>query len=512
MHNLKYILLLTGLVLFGFGCSKESSSDDMVVDGELPQESADRKSISEGHFEVVFASDTKAAVTGPDARIQDVKYLLFKSTGEFVKERRIVAPANGVQTWPLLTVRDTLPKGAYQAVFVGNAEKTLFPYATSLAPVNYNDVLTGYQNGYSLGRIVLPPAEFASNTEYYMANVTFSNASPNPTILLQRIISQLKLHRNFVDAQTALNKLVNNIVTQVGYRNLIRAQVSNILPGLIFDELDLGSELLNDLTYGLLGGLDAVVNALVAALIEPVTEALYQQLLQQLTNQIGIALTGNADQSGLLAFLGVLLNPWATSQADAAIVTINDFPKSVDFNLQVQERFTGLHKFKFKFTGTTVYNEKDIPVKGFSGLYDVRKINVVKQGILAGVVIDNLVDGPWLLNGTFIDVNDPITHTLQTNYRYKSDYSLLDIGLKSYTTQTDGPHSLTLTVLLSTVPNLDGIIKGLPIFGPILNTTINTLIIQPLGTIIVSVPVNIPLLGIDNLTISGGWSLPPQQF
>lgn len=512
MKHIKYIIfaaLLTSLL--ATGCGKDGfivpTGEETPGGSNEENGSTSGKPIPEGYFEVVFTADpTRAAVTGQDARIQDLRYLLFKSTGEFVSEKRIVTPASGTQTWPLATVRDTLPLGSYRAVFVGNGEKTLFPYATSSSPVNYNEVLTGYQSGYASGRIVLPNAEFGTNTEYYLANVIFSDTAANPYILLQRIIGMMNLHRNFVDAQTALNALVNNIVTQVGYRNIIRTQVANILPVLIKNKLDLGAT--GNLVYAILGGLDAVVNALVEALIEPVTDALYELLLEELVDQIGMALTGNTNQSGLLAFLGVLLNPWATSEADAAIVSINNFPKTVDFGLNVKDYFTGINKFKFKFTGSTVYDEKNILVKGFNGLFDIRKINVVKQGLVAGVIIDQTVDGPWLLNGTFVDINDPISYNVPANRRYKANYSFVDLGLKSYALQTDGPHSITLSVKLGDIPNLDGIIKGIPLLGPILNTTINTLIINPLRTITVTTPLNLPLLGVNNLTLSGGWSTP----
>lgn len=340
-----------------------------------------------------------------------------------------------------------------------------------------------------------------------------SDASPDPYVLLQRIISMEALHRNSVDAQNALNSLTNNIMTQIGYKDIIRTQLEGILPGLIRNRLGLAG----NLAFVLIpGGLDAVVNALVTALVSPdpstgkapLTDALYDQLLKPLVNQITLALTGNADQEGLLAALGVLLNPWATSQADAAIVSIGNFPKSIDFGLKVQEYYTGTCKFKFRFTGSTVYDEKDILVKGFHGLFDIRKINVVKTGVPAGLIIDRTVDGPWLLNGTFIDINDPITFTTETNRRYKADYSFIDLGLQSYAQQTDGKHSLTLSIMLGSIPNLDGIVKGLPLLGPILNTTINTVVIQPLKEITVSTSVNLPLLGISNLKLSGGWSTP----
>lgn len=514
MKRLLYLLTALLFVLPPCGCDEgdDPFRSPETGTGDEPGSGAEN-AIPDGCFEVVFtAAPTRGSVTGSDARIRDLRYLLFTAAGDFVKETRILTPASGTQTWPLAAVRDTLPTGSYRAVFVANAEPTLFPYATADNPTNYGDVLTGYQSGYASGRIVLPNAEFTDNTTYYLANVAFSNTAPKPYVLLQRIITQETLHRNFVDAQTALNALTNNIMTQVGYRNIIRTQLEGILPGLIKTRLGVAGEVAFVLIPG---GLDAVVNALVNALIipdaqgkAPLVDALYDQLLQQLVNQIGMALTGNTDQKGLLAALGVLLNPWATSEADAAVVTIDNFPRAVDFDLKVQEYFAGSHRFKFRFTGATEYEKKTIPVKGFHGLFDIRRIDVVKKGLLAGVVLDQVVDGPWLLNGTFIDINDPLVFTPETNRRYRADYSFVDLGLKSYAQQTDGKHSLVLSIQLGSIPNLSGIVRGIPLLGPILNTTINTLVIKPLGEITVSTPVNLPLLGVSNLKLSGGWSKP----
>lgn len=130
----------------------------------------------------------------------------------------------------------------------------------------------------------------------------FSDASPQPTVLLQRIISMLNLHRNFVDAQTALNQLENNIITQMKYDDLIQTTVNGALPGLLKTALDLG--VVGNAVYAVVGGLDGAVNLVKNALLVPVTSALHALLLQQLTNQIGMALTGNANQQGALAVWG----------------------------------------------------------------------------------------------------------------------------------------------------------------------------------------------------------------
>lgn len=496
--HLTLIGLLALLLLSGCGKTELLPSEDDP--GFTPVPDAD---IPEGYFVVTFSGfspDSRAAINDTTSRVQSLRYILYKSTGEFVKER-LVFSKNGTSTqWPLAAQKDTLPKGSYRAVFLGNTEKTQFPYATSSAAINYNDILLNYTTTYSNARIALPNAEFRNNSEYYWANVTFSDVSPTPYILLQRIIGMMNVHRNVVDAQDALNKLVNNIVTQIGYKNIIQ----NTAQGLLTTEIKniVGSRV-DGITIGLLGGIDAIVNPIVANLIQPVTDTLYNRLLKQLVNQIGTTLGANENQNGLLGVLGELLNPWEFSQAHTAIVTINDFPKTIDFNLNVTDKYTGLHNFRYDFVNNTFFAQKCLYIKGFSSLFDIRKINVIKKGLLSGVVFDGIVDSPLLLNGAFIDINDPLSYNVPANRRYKADYSLLDLGLKSYTQQTDGNHSLSVTVQLTEIASINGILGGLPILNTILN-----LILSPIKNITISVPLNLPLLGVDNLKLSGGWSTP----
>lgn len=501
-------LMLSGWLLFTLsGCEKAEDGLQILPEKEnpSPNEDTDINGIPEGSFVVTFSPNaggtTRAAITGTDTRVRHLRYLIYKSTGEFVKEKVVLQTSDAIPAWPLAAMKDTLPKGSYTAVFLANVEKTMFPVPVSGGSTAYADVLTNYQATYANARIVLPNSEFTDTSEYYWANVSFSDTNPQPYVLLQRIISMLKLHRNFVDTQDALNKLTNNIVTQVGYKNLIRTSVQGVLPGLLTASMNLGT--VGNAVYSVVGGLDAAVNLVAGTLVEPLTDALYTILLQQLVNQIGLALTGNANQSGALAGLGVLLNPWANDEANTAVVTIRNFPKTMDLGLTVKDYYTGDQRFRFTFTGlNSNYSEKDILIRGFNGIFDVRQINVIKQGLISGLLIDQIIDSSLLLNGTFIDINDPVQATVASNRRYKADYSLIDLGLKSYAQQTDGNHSLTLSIKLGDVPNINSLLAGIPILGPVLNATIQGLI----GNITVSVPVNLPLLGVDNLTLSGGWS------
>lgn len=501
-----FSFIIGAFVLLFTACSKDTD--------ELPVAPPDEKNsvefpteLPDGYFEVTFSTGdaaTRAAVGGPDGRVSRLRYLIYDNAGNFVKEKAVITSSStGIPSWPLAAVKDTLRKGSYTAVFLANVDKGLFSYTPMGEGASTQaEVLTNYTGNMTDARIVLPPAPFNSTTEYYWAKVTFSDTTVAPFILLQRIISLLNVHRNFIDAQTALNKLVANIVANAGLKNQIQTQVQSILPGLLRPVLDKG---LGNTIYALVGGLNGAVNLLTTNLVGPVTDALYDLLLQRLVNQVGLVLTGNADQQGMLAAIGVLLNPWATNESSTAIVTIRNFPKTMDFNLTVKDYFTGDQRFRFDFTSGSIYNEKDVPIRGFHGLFDIIKVNVIKQGLVSGLVIDRTIDGSLLLNGTFIDINDELQATVATNFRYKANYSFLDLYLNSYNTYEDPAHPFSVSIQLLNIANIDNVLTGIPVLGPILGLVTNGLL-GPLKNITVTVPVNLPLLGVDNLRLSGSWS------
>lgn len=522
---MKTKILLFSILIFIFLASCENRETDELIDTGEEETPTPNTQIPEGHFVVNFSTSTfdmqtKAAVTGPDTRVQHIRYVIYKSTGEYVKEKVVLLPAQGTPTWPLAVVRDTLPKGSYKVIFLGNIEKTQFPYATSGSPQNYADILLNYKTTYADARIAIPPVEFSNNTEYYWARVSFSDASPNPSILLQRIIGMLRLHRNFVDTSNAVNKLVQNILTQVGYRNIIKTaltgSLSNHSDGILYTLLR--PVLVNRLTGLLTVVIDPLLNQLILDLADPIANALYDQLAQSLITQIELALAANAtgNETGL-AYLGRILNPWAYGVE--GIVTMDNFPKTTDLDLTVKDYYPVGQRFKYGLKtdiGGTI-NDRYVAIKGLNGNYNVKKIDILAQGLVAGLVIDQIIDSNLLLPGAFMDISDPVSATgAKTNLRYKADYSFVDLRLKSYTQQTDGNHRLTLSVQIGNIANIDGIlanvitiVKALPIVGPVLGLLTNTVVNLILGDIkalTVSVPVNLPLLEIDNLTISGSWS------
>lgn len=491
--KISFIVTLFSLIALS-SCEKEEFANGLSPDNGKTSSTEDPPAVlPDGYFEVRFSpgySDgTRAAVTGPDGRVRHLRYIIYDQSGNYVKDKVVVQTTDATPTWPLNAIKDTLPKGSYTAVFLANVDKALFPYTAPGGTTAYQEVLSNYKGNISNARISLPNAPFTDTSEYYWSKVSFSDTNTTPYVLLQRIIGMLNLHRNFVDAQAALNQLVNNIVTQMNYKNILQTNVGAILPGLIR----------NKLTGIIVVGLDGVVNNVASLLLVPVTNALYDILLQQLVNQIGLALTGNANQQGALAGLGVLLNSWADSRATDALVTINNFPKTMDFSLTVKDFYTGNNVFRCQLTQTGVQNEKDVLIKGFNGLFDIRKIDIIKQGLISGFLVDQVVDGSLLLNGDIDDINDPLQATVGSNFRYKDDYSFLDIGLKSYAEQTDGAHNLTLSVQLGNIANIDNILNV-----PILSAVIG-LILAPIKTITVSTSINLPLLGVNNLTLSGSW-------
>lgn len=506
MKKYYYIFGLFALLLWMTGCEKTEQA--LPADPETP--AGEVEDIPEGYFIATFSGlqpDTKAPISGPDTRIQHIRYIVYKSTGEFVKERILLT--NGTTTtWPFQPVRDTLPRGSYKAVFLGNVDSTLFSYATPKVPNNYSSVLKNYKVNYNNARIYLPNAEFKDNSEYYWANVDFSDETPTPTVTLQRIIGMMNVHRNFVDSQRALDSLLSSIEQTLHYRDLIKNTTTTLLKPALQSAI-LGATTENIIE--LLGGIDLIVNPLLAKLVQPVADTLYNRFTKQLVHQLGNSLAGNENQgNNALGLLGELLNPWKSGDAHTAIVTINNFPKSINFNLAVQERYTGLDSFAYNFVNDAFFAEKCIYIKNFSGLFDIRRIHIVKQGLISGVLIDRVIDGPLLLKGTFVDINTPLTYTPGTNRRYKADYSFIDIGLKSY--QQPAGNTQTVSVKLLEIANLHNILASIPILGTpipiLLPDGLLRLVSTPISNIKIQVTLPLPILTSNNLSLTGGWDTP----
>ncbi len=491
MRHLPYILL--SLVLPLCSCVKQ---ERVSPEKELPEPV--ENAVPEGYFVASFgAPATKGPVNGPDNRVQALHYLVFKDDGTFVKEREIFTEAAGTPVgWPLTyTINDTLPKGSYRAVFIANSLD--------------DSVLSGYQAGYSSARINLPNYPMDDNSQLFLDKITFSDTAPAQTVLLERIISRMEFHRNLIDAQQALDSLVGNIVSELKSKNVVENQLEALgVTALISGLLDHG--ITNNVVYGAVGGLDGAVSLVLGSIVD----MLYDMLLEQLVHALGTTLEANADQGGLLGVLGQILNPW--TMAESAAVTFVDFPRSIDFDLSVQEIFPGSHQFVFPLTnpGLLDPDRKQVPVHGFAGAFDMSAIDAYAQGLVSGVVVDGVLDSDLLLTGALLDVTDPLKCVTAANCRYLSEYSFLDLGLQSYD-PNQKQEALSLDLGLLDVANLGDVIGGIPLLGPLLKPIVSglldsvlnglvDLVVGELGSALL--PINVPLLGIDNLELSGSWS------
>ena len=86
---MKKLLYIIGMLLpFTFiGCHAEE--EETIL--EIPSSNTS-SNIPADHFVVTFTSLSRAAISGPDTRVQSLLYVLYKSSGEFVKERVILIP------------------------------------------------------------------------------------------------------------------------------------------------------------------------------------------------------------------------------------------------------------------------------------------------------------------------------------------------------------------------------------------------------------------------------------
>lgn len=494
-----YTLYIFCMAFFFWGCDKDEHFPVDEINDEVKE---NNNNIPEGYFIVNFSSQLNTgeirSTSGKDDRISHLRYIVYKSTGEFVKERILLTPQDETPTWPMAMVNDTLPVGEYTAVFLGNVEKTLFPYTNSESETEYSEVLLNYKHNFNDARITLPNAPFTPTTEYYWARTAFSDQNPRPTIVLQRIISSLKVQRNFINAQDALNILVANIIAQMEYRDVIRNLLQGLLPGFLSDAI-LSIPLIGALLNLIIGGLDAVINSLLSVLLEPLADLLYQQLLKELVDQLGITLVGNTNQEGLLNFLTDLLNPWIQERASCAIVTVNNFARSVDFNLEACDMYEDGTMLKIDLEDEGGNLGRHFILKGFDSPYEISEIKIARDGLLSGMIINGIIDD-FLLSGTFINIQNQlhvkVGHT-DLNRRFQVDYSILNLQLESAENSNE---SLLLNVRIGDIANIDNIISSIPILGPLVSA-----ILSPVKNIEIRLDLGLPILELSNINADGGW-------
>ena len=142
-----------------------------------------------------------------------------------------------------------------------------------------------------------------------------------------------------------------------------------------------------------------------------------------------------------------------------------------------------------------IYSDDDISGTDFIRPEFSRMMNDLRDGKIDCIIVKDLsrLGRNYLESGEYIEMVFPFFRCrfISVTDRFDTKYQQADISVQ-----------------LKNIANLDGILGGIPVLGPVLNGTVRLLI----GNITVTVPVNLPLLGTDNLMLSGSWSTPPVQY
>lgn len=499
-------LLLAGILLFAAACDKieETGTVAGVPDSEVQP--------GKGSFEVTFFPgeghvDTRGAISGPSDRVQTLMYILYRKDASgryvYVKRETVFRPDNYSvpenHEWPLAAIHETLPDGDYRVVFLGNLDANLFEGQ------GQESVLQNYMTYYDEARMVMPskgPLAFTDQNMYYFASADFNQNNTQVEILLQRIVTRHEFLREFVDANSALSQLVDNIAKDIREKQLTTEVVGGLLH----------SALLEPVTdaLGLSGLLFApqVVDALVGALTGDLIEALNQILLQELLTRLESSLKANDTDADLLG-LQNLLNPWAISSS--ADVT-GYFTPSLNFDLQPiaassQAAVTWEGIPMQRTAGEELSSERYISMILLGGDNLIDKIDVKKEG-LVGPLVDGVVDDP-VLYGRLININNDLTYTAAPNVAYHTNYALLNLTLDNYGTSEDS-EQLHLTAKLDSalvtrelLTNLLGDLLG-GLLGSLLTPLLNT-VTHVLDATTFALDVKLPDLSIQNIVVEGGW-------
>ena len=211
-----------GLLLLAASACVDEQYTNVPVDG------ATDSALAKGTFVVDYAvsdgEDSRAVIgdeLAANRRIRSLLYLLYDSENMLVKER-VIPNINEETTWPLQrttmtweqreALKDTLDaNSSYTAVFIANADKTLF------GDTQTDEVLAGKENLSTL-ILKLPRTPFADNNMYYFWSGAISYEKPgdaisedsrdNPVsenIVLRRLVSRIDMERKEITDEVIKN-------------------------------------------------------------------------------------------------------------------------------------------------------------------------------------------------------------------------------------------------------------------------------------------------------------------
>lgn len=542
--NLGLAAFLTAGVMMFSGCSQ----DELLTEESVKEETGELN--ADGTFTATFIPSmyepmTRAQVEGSSTAVQSLKYLIYKDNGAgqyfYYAEGNVfgadatVGSAESYQ-WPYAgKIQVDLPGGNYKVAFVGNANPKLFGERC-------NELLsyTADESGeWGNVRLNMPNIPFSDNNMFYMDAVEVSTQNPTAQVWLERKVCKAQLWRETVasDNGQILTLLLENVLDHLNAEDpvtgLIGGQVGKALKR-VFDDLLV------------LPGHEGLVPALEDILLEPLIGGLTQAVRPLVVEGLAPLLDDALKENNKGALLQQLTNPWAIAE-HGAVVTFTHVPNALDLEGKVASFYPEGTKYKYDLKEDGNFRYIDV-----TGLADAEKewtigrVDILKKGLVGGLVVDQIIDSEWFLDGSLIDTNkEGFAYTFGPNYKYKSVYGLATLNVDESVYSGDGTKNLTVEINLGKIANIHDILKGiingetsneempssglLDILGPvgdliggllgtvgtILNGLLNLVGLDDLidalvvalteVPITITLPINVNALGVDTLEVTGTW-------
>lgn len=525
INKYKWAACLAMASLVFCGCEKDDALD--ANRSETVNESSS-DTVKDGYFTATLIPgicndmQSRAAIEGTSDRIQTLRFMLFKKGDDGVYTRftdyqeynngdienviKYTSNANQMYEWPLnQSVQLSLPVGDYKVVFFGNMDIQQFDGQGSEEIIQLN---SGRFEDVQINMPVEGPLAFLPTLSggagqyqnlFYLATADFNQVNPNPTVLLQRLVTQSTFSRDLIDTNDAVGQLVQSVVDQVNNEQLLEDLVEGVLR----------NELTGALTGKLVGVTDIllgdIVDALVNVLLGDILTLVNEALLQQVTDLVNTSLHANDPKSPL----NVLLNPWSGLEKVDAYM---DVVTSIDLNRVARnvEQMTINDVPLKKSTESSPY----FTVTLLNGAFTLNSARVrdEDQTLLKSTLgaLDNSA-----LAGLFVNLCTPISYGTDNNKQYTTNYDLLRLKLVD-DTYSEKENIAVNASDLATIVNVDGLtdaLLGHGILGNLVGITIDKIVqpvvdalLSPNGSLLgTGIGIKLPNIALGNITLEGRW-------
>lgn len=525
INKYKWAACLAMASLVFCGCEKDDALD--ANRSETVNESSS-DTVKDGYFTATLIPgicndmQSRAAIEGTSDRIQTLRFMLFKKGDDGVYTRftdyqeynngdienviKYTSNANKMYEWPLTkSVQLSLPVGDYKVVFFGNMDIQQFDGQGSEEIIQLN---SGRFEDVQINMPVEGPLAFLPTLSggagqyqnlFYLATADFNQVNPNPTVLLQRLVTQSTFSRDLIDTNDAVGQLVQSVVDQVNNEQLLEDLVEGVLR----------NELTGALTGKLVGVTDIllgdIVDALVNVLLGDILTLVNEALLQQVTDLVNTSLHANDPKSPL----NVLLNPWSGLEKVDAYM---DVVTSIDLNRVARnvEQMTINDVPLKKSTESSPY----FTVTLLNGAFTLNSARVrdEDQTLLKSTLgaLDNSA-----LAGLFVNLCTPISYGTDNNKQYTTNYDLLRLKLVD-DTYSEKENIAVNASDLATIVNVDGLtdaLLGHGILGNLVGITIDKIVqpvvdalLSPNGSLLgTGIGIKLPNIALGNITLEGRW-------